>query len=250
MNRTMIGALGVFVAFGLALTSASVGAAQGAAVLPGQAAGLAVANSCSQTLVHLGTSANFRVLAGSTVTNTGLTVIQGSLGVSPGTAVTGFPPGKVTGSIHANDTSAISAHASLMTAFNNASARTSCATNVSGNLGGTTLGAGLYISTSSLAISSGNLTLDAHGHANAVFIFVMASTFSTSTGLGVILTGGANATHVFWIVGSSATIATGSNVSGNVLASASITVTTGAILHGRALAINGAVTLDANQVRK
>ena len=250
MDRTLTIALGVFAALAIVVTSASLGTAYAAAVPTGQAATLATSSTCAQTLVHLGSAGNYRVLAGSTVTNTGKTVVQGALGVSPGTAVTGFPPGRVTGVIHSNDSSAISAQADLVTAYNNASARATCASMVAGNLGGTTLGPGLYVSTSSLSISSANLTLDAHGHSNAVFVFVMASTFSTSTGLGVVLTGGANATHVFWVVGSSATIATGSSVSGNLLASASITLTTGAILHGRALAINGAVTLDTDQVRK
>jgi hypothetical protein len=249
MNRTLLGAIVVFVALAFVLTSASLGTAQGATVLPGQAATPAVSSPCAQTLVHLGTASHFRILAATTVTSTGNTVVRGNLGVSPGTAVTGFPPGKVTGTMHVNDTTALSAQADLLMAFNNASARTHCETNVSGNLGGSTLSPGLYVSTSSLAISSGNLTLNAHGHPNAVFIFVMASTFTTSTGLSVILTGGANATHVFWIVGSSATVGTLSSVSGSILAYASITLTKDAILHGSALALNGAVTLDANQVR-
>jgi len=247
MNRILVGAVVAFAAFAFVLSSAAVGTSHGAAVQNGSSV---APGTCTQSLVNLGTAGHFRVLAGSTVTNTGLTVVHGDVGVSPGTAITGFPPGVVVGTIHANDTNATAAQKDLLTAYNAASLRTNCAVNITGNLGGSTLRPGLYVSTSSLSISSANLTLDAHGHPNAVFVFVIASTFTTSTGLGVTLAGGANATHIFWIVGSSATLATSSSVSGTIIASASITLTTGATLHGRALALNGAVTLDTNQVRR
>jgi hypothetical protein len=204
------------------------------------------ATACTLSTVPLGTSANFRVLAGTTVTNTGATVIKGNLGVSPGSAVTGFPPGKVTGTIHKADTTAATAQSDLATAYKNASGRTNCAISVAGNLGGKTLSPGLYVSTSSLAISSGDLTLTAKGHANAVFIIKVATKFTTTSGRKVILAGGALATNIFWIVGCSATLGTTSVVYGNILANKSISLATGATLHGRALAETGAVTLAGN----
>src|SRR5205823_5486881 len=134
----------------------------------------------------------------------------------------------------------------LTTAYNNAAGRTVGAILVAGDLGGQTLTPGLYTSTSSLEISSGDLTLDAQGDVNAVFIFQMASTLTTTVGRQVILSGGAKAANVFWQVGSSATLGTGSVFKGNILALASITVTTGAAVEGRLLARTAAVTLDSN----
>jgi hypothetical protein len=208
-----------------------------------------IARAQGQTTVNLGAAGSYAVLAGSTVTSTGGTVVNGDLGVSPGTAVTGFPPGTVVnGAIHANDASAIAAEAALITAYNDAAGRTLGAITVAGNLGGTTLTPGLYKSTSSLAISSGNLTLDALGNPNAVFIFQMASTLTTSSGLQVILSGGANPANIFWQVGSSATLGTSSVFEGNILASQSISLATGATLNGRALAEVGGVSLDSNSI--
>jgi hypothetical protein len=200
--------------------------------------------------VNLGSASNFAVLAGSTVTNTGGSQITGDLGVSPGTAVTGFPPGTVNGTIHAGDPVAAQAILDLTTAFNDAAGRSTGPVSVAGNLGGQTLPPGLYKSTSSLAISSGDLTLDAQGDANAVFIFQMASTLTTTSGRQVILSGGAKASNVFWQVGSSATLGTTSVFKGNILADQSITLDTGATLDGRALTRIGAVTLDTDTVTK
>jgi hypothetical protein len=201
------------------------------------------------TTVNLGAAASYAVLAGAGVSSTGPTIVSGNLGLTNAapTALTGFPPGTVVnGAIHQNDAGAIAAYAALSTAILDAAGRTG-GTLKSGNLGGQTLTPGLYTSSSSLAISSGNLTLDALGNPNAVFIFQMASTLTTSSGLGVILAGGANPANIFWQVGSSATIGTSSVFDGNILASASITLATGATLNGRALAIT-AVTLDSNPV--
>jgi len=194
---------------------------------------------------NLGT---FEILAGSTVTNTGATGVTGDLGVSPGTAVTGFPPGVLRGTLHAGDPTAAQAQLALTAAYNDAAGRSVGVVGIAGNLGGQTLGPGVYKSTSSLEISSGDLTLDAKGDANAVFIFEMASTLTTTTGRKVILAGGARAANILWQVGSSATLGTNSVFKGNILAMASITVTTGAAVEGRLLARTGAVTLDTNAI--
>ena len=202
----------------------------------------------SQSLPDLGGAGAFVVLAGSTVTNSGATTLTGDLGVSPGTAVTGFPPGILTGAMHAGDATSATGMTDLTTAYNDAAGRTLAPVTVAGNLGGLTLPPGLYKSTSSLAISSGDLTLDAQGDANAVFIFQMASTLTTTSGRAVILSGGAKASNVFWQVGSSATLGTTSSFKGTIMANQSITLSTGAALNGRALTRIGAVTLASNAV--
>jgi hypothetical protein len=200
--------------------------------------------------VNLRSAAVFAVLAGSTVTNTGPTMVVGDLGVSPGTALTGFLPGKVVGTEHLGDPTAATAEGDLTTAYNDAAGRTLCPVSIAGNLGGLTLAPGLYKSTSSLAISSGDLTLDAKGNAKAVFIFQMASTLTTTAGRQVILKGGALASNVFWQVGSSATLGTTSAFKGTIMADQAITLNTGATLEGRALARIAAVALDTNAVTR
>jgi hypothetical protein len=206
--------------------------------------------ACSNAPVALLSAGNFTVLAGSTVTNTGPTSVTGDLGVSPGTAVTGFPPGDLVGTQHAGDPTAATATADLTTAFDDAAGRTLCPITVAGNLGGMTLIPGLYKSTSSLEITSGDLTLDAQGDADAVFIFQMASTLTTTTGRQVTLTGGAKSTNVFWQVGSSATLGTTSAFQGTILADQAISLGTSATLSGRALARIAAVSLDNNTMVK
>lgn len=201
--------------------------------------------------IPLGTAQNFAILGGSTVTNTGPTVINGNLGVSPGSAVTGFPPGIVTGgAIHAADAVAAQAQSDLTTAYNTA-AGTPCGVDLTGqNLGGLVLTPGVYCFTASAALT-GTLTLNFQGNPNAAFLFKIGSTLTTASASSVILINNAGATcppNVLWQVGSSATLGTGSSFVGNILALTSITLTTGANLTGRALARNGAVTLDTNNV--
>lgn len=202
-----------------------------------------------QTTVPMAGASNFAILSGSSVTNTGATIITGDLGLSPGSSIGGFPPGILNGTQHINDVIANQAKLDLTAAYNNAAGRTSTdIVTLSGNLGGLTLTPGLYKSTSSLAISSGDLTFDARGDANAVFIIQIASTLTTTSGRKVILSGGAQASNIFWQVGSSATFGTTSVMKGTILAMQSITFNTGAKLDGRALARNGGVTMQGNTI--
>jgi type VI secretion system secreted protein VgrG len=196
----------------------------------------------------LGSAAMFAVLAGSTVTNTGATTILGSVGVSPGTGITGLPVGQPTGgTVHDNDPVAAQAQSDLTDAYN-ALAGMACGTDLTGqDLGGQTLGPGVYCFNTSAPLT-GTLTLDGGGNANAVFVFQIGSTLTTATSAAVSLIGGAQNTNVYWQVGSSATLGTGSTFKGNIVALASITLTTGVALNGRALARTGAVTMDTNDI--
>jgi hypothetical protein len=200
----------------------------------------------SGAMVGLGAAGSFSVLGASTVTNTGPTNLGGDLGVSPGTAITGFPPGTLTGTTHSADVQSGAAHADLQAAYNDAAGRTPTEA-AAGDLAGRTLNAGVYNSASSLALS-GTLTLDGQGDPEAVFIFQMGSTLTTASASHVKLINGAQASHVFWQVGSSATLGTASSITGTIMALASITVTTGVAIEGHALALNGAVTLDSNTI--
>ncbi|MEX1002613.1 MAG: ice-binding family protein [Crocinitomicaceae bacterium] len=201
--------------------------------------------------VDLNEASDFAVLAGSAVTNTGETTITGDLGLSPGTSVDGFPPGIINGTLRINDETANQAKLDLTTAYNDAAGRTSKdMVSLSGNIGGLTLTPGLYKSTSSLEISSGDVTFDAKGDENAVFIIQIASSLTTTSGRKVILAGGALASNIFWQVSSSASFGTTSVFKGTVMALESITFDTGATLDGKALARNGAVTMDANTIVK
>lgn len=206
--------------------------------------------ACRQSRVVLSSAGSFAVLAGSTVTSTGLTSVTGDLGVSSGTAVTGFPPGVVVGAQHAGDPVAAQAVADLTTAYNDAAGRTLCPVTVAGNLGGQTLRPGLYKSTGSLEISSGELTLDAQGDGDAVFIFQVASTLTTTAGRQIILSGGARSGNIFWQVGTAATLGSTSVFKGTIMADQAITLQTGATVDGRVLARIAAVTLDSNVLVK
>jgi uncharacterized repeat protein (TIGR01451 family) len=223
--------------------------APGLALVVAMAALIGIQSSASAATapVPLGTAANYAVLAGSTVTNTGPTTVNGDLGLSPGTSVTGFPPGQVNGAIHVADSAASQAQTDLTAAYNDAAARPVTAT-IPVELGGTTVTPGVYGSAAGTFGITGTLTLDAQGDPDAVFIFEAASTLITAAASNVNLANGARASNVFWVVGSSATLGTNSTLMGNVLALASITVTTGTTIDGRALARNGAVTLDSNTI--
>ncbi len=207
-------------------------------------------NADAATAPRLGAASSYAVLGGQTVTNTGPTTIDGDVGVSPGTAVTGFPPGIVTGgTIHSADANALQAQAALGTAYV-ALAAAPCTTDLTGqDLGGKTLTAGVYCFSSS-ALLTGPLTLNAAGDPSAVFIFQIGSTLTTESASSVVVTntnGGVDC-NVFWQVGSSATIGPGTEFVGNILALTSIALQTGASLDDRALARNGAVTLDNNHI--
>ncbi len=208
------------------------------------------ATQACQTAVPLGSAANFVILAGSTVTNTGPTIITGgNVGLSPGSAVTGFPPGTLTppAVMHVTDSTAAQAELDLTTAYNYAAGLPNAAV-LPGDMSGLTFTPGLYKTSSTVMLSAGNVTLDAQGNANAVFIFQIGSTLTTLGSTQVILSGGAQAKNVFWQVGSSATLGTNSIFEGTIIALQAVTLDTGATLTGRAFARNAAVTLDSNSV--
>jgi len=203
------------------------------------------------SIIDLGNADPFAVLAGSTVTNTNTpTVVHGNVGVSPGSAITGFPPGVITapGTMHANDAVAMQAQSSLTTAYNVA-ASLPCTSNLTGqDLGGLTLTPGSYCFNSSAQLT-GTLTLNAQGDPNALFVFQIGSTLTTASTSSVVFTNSGEGDNLYWQVGSSAVLGTGTTFAGNILALTSITLNTGATIGcGRALARNGAVTMDDNIV--
>ena len=206
------------------------------------------ANAAIHATVPLGTSAQYSVLGASTVTNTGASTLNGSLGLSPGPSITGFPPGKVIppGTTNKTNAAAAQARADLTTGYLDAQGRPIDAT-VTANLANLHLQAGVYAGPSHGALSlTGPLVLDGAGNAKSVFIFQTDSTLITASSSTVTLINGAQECNVFWQVGSSATLGTGSVFTGNILALSSITVTNSVTVHGRALARNGAVTLDTD----
>ena len=199
--------------------------------------------------VSLGSATDLAILAGSSITSTGATDITGDIGLSPGSSIGGFPPGILNGTQHINDATSTQAKLDLTAAYNDAAGRTSTdMVTLAGNIGGLTLTPGLYKSTSSIAISSGDLTFDAKGNADAIFIIQIATTLTTTSGRKVILSGGALASNIFWQVGSSATFGTTSVFKGTVMAMQSITMNTGATLDGRVLARTGAITMAGNTI--
>ncbi|MDO8348946.1 MAG: ice-binding family protein [Planctomycetota bacterium] len=202
----------------------------------------------AQQAPPLGTAATFAVLGGSTVTNSGPSAITGDVGVWPGLAMTGFPPATVTGTIHAGDAIAAQAQADTTIAYN-ALAGAACNTNLTGqDLGGLTLVGGVYCFSTSAQLT-GTVTLNGSGNPNSVFIFQIGTTLTTASGSSVNLVNGAEACKVFWQVGSSATLGSTTAFAGTIIALASITMVGGATLQGRALARNGATTLDTNAIQ-
>jgi uncharacterized protein with beta-barrel porin domain len=198
----------------------------------------------------LGTAQTYGVLAGSTVTNTGPSVLMGNVGVSPGSAIVGFPPGIVVppGTIHAGDAHAAQAQVDLTTAYNTLQGLPSQVDLTGQDLGGLTLGPAVYSFATSAQLT-GILTLNGLGNTAAQFVFQIGSTLTTASNSAVLLINGANGNNVFWAVGSSATLGTNTAFAGNIIALTSITLNTGAsITCGRALARNGAVTLDNNVI--
>jgi Ice-binding-like len=197
----------------------------------------------------LGTAGNFAVLGENTVTNTGTTVVTGDLGVSPGTAVTGFPPGSVTGTIHAADAASLQAQKDVAVAYVNAAGQP-CGVSLTGqDLGGKTLTSGVYCFTSSAQLT-GQLTLDGQENPASVFIFQIGSSLTMASNASVLLTNGAQACNIFWQIGSSATVGTNTHFTGNILALTSISFTAGSVSNGGLYALNGVVTLDTNTITR
>lgn len=202
--------------------------------------------AAAQVAPSLGQADSFSVLGGSTVTSTGPTVVLGNLGLSPGSAVVGFPPGIVTnGAIHISDALAQGAQSDTTAAYVSLAGQASNLDLTGQDLGGLTLTSGVYTFNSSAQLT-GTLTLDAQGDPAAVFIFQIGSSLTTASAANVVVINDAGSCNVFWQVGSSATLGTGSKLVGNIIALSDITLTTGASVEGRVLARNGAVTLDSN----
>lgn len=203
----------------------------------------------SANSVNLGTAGTFAVLAGPTVTDTGATTLPGDLGLWPGTEITGFPPGFVSGgTTHASDAVAKQAQSDLTLAYIAAAGQQGGINLTGQDLGGLTLTLGVYHFDSSAQLT-GILTLNALGDPNSIFVFQMGSTLTTASGSSVVFTNGGPLDGLYWQVGSSATLGTTTAFAGNILALTSITLNTGAsITCGSALARNGAVALDTNSI--
>jgi type VI secretion system secreted protein VgrG len=204
----------------------------------------------STGLADLGSAKSFAVLGASTVTNTGPTTIYGSVGVDPGSAITGFPPGIVTGgSIYGPGDPSLQARLDATTAYNTLAALSGTSLTGQDLGGGRTITPGVYTMTDVTAYLNGALTLDAQGLPNARFVFNLANAFTTGSNAVVNVIGGDPSTEIYWVIGSSATLGTDTTFAGNILADQSITLTTGAdILCGRAIALNAAVTMDTNKI--
>jgi hypothetical protein len=201
-----------------------------------------VISTAGQAPVVLGAAGTYAVLAGSTITSINATIITGDVGLAPGSAITGFPPGIINGTQNINNTAASAAKAALTVAYNDAKGRTLAPIDVANaDLGGRTLAPGLYKSTGTLALT-GTVTLS--GDANSVFIFQVASSLTTASGSQVSLSGGVKAANVFWQVGTSATLGSTTSFRGTIMADQSISMANGVTLNGRALARIAAVTMD------
>jgi Ice-binding-like len=209
----------------------------------------AAVSVCATTVnVGLGAANLFAVLGGTAITNTGPSYINGNLGLWSGSSITGFPPGTVNGTIDTNNAIAVRAQTDLTSAYNLAAAQPCGGVLTGQNLGGQTLTAGVYCFASSAQLT-GNLILNAQGDANAVFIFEIGGTLTTLSNSHVTIINGGTGNNVFWQVGNSATLGTASQFAGNILALSNITLNSGAdISCGRALTLNGAVTMDTNEI--
>jgi len=202
----------------------------------------------AQAVINLGAASDYAVLAGTSITSTGLTVVNGELGVSPGATITGFAgfggggDGIVNGSFHAADVSAGNAQTDMLAAYNLISAETATVTGVT-SFANTTVTPGVYNSGASITLT-GNIVLSGNG----IFMFQMGSTLLTDIGSQVTLAGGALASNVYWQVGTSATLGGSSVLVGTVLANTSITAGAGAVVDGRLLAHSGAITLSGNTI--
>ena len=215
-----------------------------------------------QATVNVGSTSNFIVLAGSLISNVPTSALTGNIGLSPasGSMITGFGATEITGTIYTTDATGpagsvpdevglTAAKNDLTIAYSDAAGRTSTdIVLLAGNIGGLTLTPGLYKSSGSLQISSGDLTFDAKGNSNAVFIIQIASTLSTSPDRKIILKNGASAANIFWQVGTSATLGTNTVFKGIIMADQSISVNTGTVIEGRLLARIAAVTLNSNTI--
>ncbi|HEY5115228.1 MAG TPA: ice-binding family protein [Nakamurella sp.] len=198
--------------------------------------------------VELGTAASFAVLAGTGITNTGPTTITGDIGTFPTATITGLTSLTVSGTNHAGDSVTQGAKTDLTTAYTTAAGE-GPTTAIPADLVGQTLKPGVYNSASAVGLS-GVLTLDAAGDPNAVWVFQAGSTLITASGSKVVMLNGAQSCHVYWQVGSDATLGTNSTFAGTILALTSISLQTGATVDGRVLARNGAVTMDTNTITR
>lgn len=199
--------------------------------------------------IDLGTADSFAVLAGSGITNTGATTITGDVGSFPTQTQTGFGSVTLTGTNHGGNAVTQQAKNDLTTAYGDAAGR-GPTTEILTDLAGQTLAPGVYDSADGTFGNTGILTLDGQGEINPVWVFQTESTLITASSSSVVLINGADACNVYWQVGSSATLGTASDLSGTIMALTSITLNTGATIEGRALARNGAVTMDTNTITR
>jgi hypothetical protein len=209
--------------------------------------GLASSPAFGAAAINLGAATPDAVVAGTTITNTGSSVLTGDISLSPGTSVVGFPPGTASGTTNAADASSLAAQTSATAAYGVAASATPFTTVAGGTVGGLTLSPGVYESASAMQLT-GPLTLNGGGDPSAVFIFQAGSTLTTASASSVILENGAQACNVFWQVGSSATLGSTTSFVGTILALASVTLNTGARVDGRVFAQTGAVTLNDNVI--